>query len=363
MDSMKRILKGVTVNITSKAYNGFTLFAPLGAKVVRLIDMKGDTVHKWDMPYPPGLYGELLPNGNLLYNSHIENGPLADLEGAGGKLIEVDWDGNIVWKYKDLYLHHSFYRMPNGHTMVLKWVQIPKDIAIKVKGGVLGTEKNGIMWGDSLQEITPRGKVIWEWLSYEHLNPETDVICPLCPRDQWTEANSCVVLPNDDILISFRRINTVCIVEKATGNIKWRWGSGELGHQNSATALENGNILLFDNGFHVNNGDISFSRVIEVNPATNKMEWEYRDEVHANVNFYSGFMSNCQRLPNDNTLICEAQTGRIFEVNKKGEIVWEFVNPSYVSDPLYGNNNVVPRAYRYGPEFEGFREKSIKYSI
>lgn len=356
MDLMKRILKGITLNMTSKAYNGFTLFTPLGSKIVRLIDMRGRTVHKWNMPYSPGLYGELLPNGNLLYSGYIENGPLTRLEGSGGELLEMDWDGNIVWSYKDLYLHHGFCRMPNGHTMILRWTQIPKDIVTETRGGILKTEEK-IMWGDSLQEITPRGKVIWEWLSYEHLDPKIDVICPLCPRDQWAEANSCAILPNDDILISFRRINTVCIVEKATGNIKWRWGQGELGHQNSATILDNGNILLFDNGFHANGDHFSFSRLIEVNPATNKMEWEYRDEVHANVNFYSGFMSNCVRLSNDNTLICEAQTGRIFEVNKKGEIVWEFVNPSYVFDPLYGHNNIVPRAYRYGPEYEGLRER------
>jgi len=360
VDSIKRILKGVTLNRTSKAYNGFTLFAPLGAKMVRLIDMKGRTVHKWDTPYSPGLYGELLPNGNLLYSGHIENGPLSDLEGAGGELIEMDWDGNIVWSYKDPYLHHSFYRMLNGHTIVLKWVRVPKDVAIKVKGGIPGTERNGIMWGDLLQEITPKGKVIWEWLSYEHLNPETDVICPVCPRDQWTETTSCYVLPNNDILLSFKRINTVCIIEKTTGNIKWKWGPGELGHQNSATLTENGNILLFDNGFHANGDHFNFSRVIEIDPVTNKMEWEYRDEVHANVNFFSSFMSNTQRLPNGNTLICEAQTGRIFEVNRKGEIVWEFVNPSYSFDPLYGHNNVVPRAYRYGPNYEGLKERNIE---
>jgi len=353
MDPVKRIPKGVTVNMTSKAYNGFTLFAPLGAKVVALIDMEGRTVHTWKTPYPVGLCGELLPDGNLIYSGYIGNGPLAELEGASGELLEVDWDGSVVWNYRDLHLHHTFCRMPNGHTMVVRWVEIPRNLATRVKGGIPQTERHGIMWGDCCQELNPRGKVVWEWLSYEHLDPEADAICPLCPRDQWTEADSCTVLPDGDILISFKRINTICLVEKATGDVKWKWGPGELSHQHDARVLENGNILVFDNGFHSRGAGYAFSRVLEVNPVTDNVEWEYRDEAHANVSFYSGFMSSCERLPNCNTLICEAQTGRVFEVNTKGEIVWEFVNPSYVFDPLYGNNNVLPFAHRYGPTYEG----------
>jgi len=355
-------LKGVTHYVSSKAYNGYTLLTPLGSKKPVLIDMKGEVVHQWKMPYPPALSGALLENGNFLYAGYVEKGPLASLKGAGGELLEVDWNDNLVWRYRDPYLHHSFYRMSNGNTIGLRWVQVPKDIAAKVKGGLPGTEKDGIMWGDSFQEVSPKGKVVWEWLAYEHLDPEVDIICPLCPRSQWTEANSFTVLPDGDILTSFARTNTICIISKTTGEIKWRWGSGELGHQNDATVLENGNILLFDNGTHCISFSQAYSRALEVNPATNKMVWEYKDDPW--MAFYSAYMSNCQRLPNDNTLICEAATGRIFEVTKTGSIVWEFVNsfpPSF--DPVYGHNRIIPKAYRYGPNYEGLKGKSLEYSV
>ena len=353
-------LTGVTHYVQSNAYNGYTLFTPLGTRETMLIDMKGRVVHQWKMPYPPALYGVFLESGNLLYGGHVEKGPLADLKGAGGELIEVDWNGNAVWNYQDRYLHHSFCRLFNGNTMVLRWVQVPEDIAAKVKGGIPGTEKEGIMWGDSFQEVNPRGKVVWKWLAYEHLDPEKDIICPLCPRSQWTEANSFAILPNGDILASFARLNTICIISKSTGDIKWRWGSGgELGHQNGATILENGNILLFDNGTHCVHFSEGYSRVLEVNPATNKMVWEYKDDPW--MAFYSAYMSSCQRLPNDNTLICEAATGRIFEVMKSGRIVWEFVNPFSASfDPVYGHNRIIPRAYRYSPEHEGLQGKGFR---
>lgn len=353
-------LRGVTYYDPSKAYNGYTLFTCLGSKEVRLINMQGRVVHQWNMPYPPALDGMLLNNGNLLYGGLVKNGPLAHFRGAGGELLEVDWDGNAVWKYQDPYLHHSFCRLPNGNTLMLRWLPVPKDIAAQVKGGIPGTEREGIMWGDSLQEVNPRGKVVWEWVAHQHLNPEIDISCPLCPRNQWTEANSFSLLPDGDILISFQRTNTISIIEKTTGKIRWRWGAGgELGHQNDVTVLASGNILLFDNGTHCVHFSQAYSRVLEVNPATSKMVWEYQDDPW--MAFYSAYMSSCQRLPNDNTLVCEAQTGRIFEVTKAGSIVWEFVNPfSSLYHPVYGHHRIIPKAHRYGPDYPGLPRRNLK---
>jgi hypothetical protein len=42
---------------------------------------------------------------------------------------------------------------------------------------------------------------------------------------------------------------------------------------------------------------------------------------------YSHIGGFAERLPNWNTLITETTTGRIFEVNREGQIVWEYVNP------------------------------------
>jgi hypothetical protein len=46
-----------------------------------------------------------------------------------------------------------------------------------------------------------------------------------------------------------------------------------------------------------------FSRVIEVNPATNEIVWKYQDADAQG--FYGDRISNAQRLPNGNTLIIE----------------------------------------------------------
>lgn len=50
-----------------------------------------------------------------------------------------------------------------------------------------------------------------------------------------------------------------------------------------------------------------------------------------------------QRLANGNTLICEGDCGRIFEVTSDGELVWEFVNPYFCRSARWGKQSGVPR--------------------
>ena len=82
-------------------------------------------------------------------------------------------------------------------------------------------------------------------------------------------------------------------------------------------------MLVFDNGPH--RGGATFSRVLEVDPASNEIAWEYRGSPP--IAFYSYHISGAERLPNGNTLICEGAPGRLFEVTADKKIVWEYVNP------------------------------------
>ena len=359
-DTQQASQQPVTIRKPGLTYNGYTLFTPLVGKDAWLLDMHGNVAHRWKMPCPPGLHGELLPNGNLLYAGRVKDAPLPDFEGAGGILLEVDWDGNTIWKYEDKYMHHGFYRMRNGNTMIVKWVPVPEDIAAKVNGGLAGSELNGTMWTDAIQEINARGKVLWEWLAYEHLDPVADPVCLLCPRSEWTHMNGCSIMADGNILVSFSRLHNLAIIDRGSGKIKWMWGHGEIAHQNNPTSLTNGNILLLDNGLHRDDYSLAFSRALEINPENNGIVWEYEDKLRAN--FYSSVMGSCQRLPNGNTLICETTTGRIFEVTSGQDIVWEFTSPLFYQSHAYGRNNYVARAYRYGTDYPGLRGAKLEPS-
>jgi hypothetical protein len=60
-------------------------------------------------------------------------------------------------------------------------------------------------------------------------------------------------------------------------------------------------MLLFDNGPHRLGHTFLYSRVLEINPATQQVVWKYQDTPE--WSFYSPRISNAQRLPNGNTLI------------------------------------------------------------
>src|SRR4030043_144112 len=89
------------------------------------------------------------------------------------------------------------------------------------------------MWSDSLQEIDPAGQVGWGKRNF----------------------------PDGSKLLE-------------NG---WNWGEeNDLAHQHDATLLDNGNILIFDNGLHRKRMPQHYSRIVEVNPKTEKIEWEYK---------------------------------------------------------------------------------------
>jgi len=226
-----------------------------------------------------------------------------------------------------------------------------------VRGGVAGTAHSHGMWSDYFREVNPQGKIVWEWHCHEHLDSEVDAICFLCSRNEWTHTNACEVLADGNILTSFRRLDTVAIIDKQSGRFQWKWGRGELGHQHNPSPLGNGNVLIFDNSMHcARHSGSPGSRVVEVNSTTNRIEWSY--ETRPPWDFFSGHISGAQRLANGNTLVCEGVQGRLFEVTREKEVVWEYVNPFFADDER-GRVNMVFRAYRYGPDFPGFKNKEF----
>ncbi len=355
-----------------KAYDGYTLIDPVGGKDAYLIDTEGRFVHHWKFAYVPILHSVLLPNGNLLRPMQRERGEdifgesdLPVIAGHGGENAEVDWDGNLVWKWEDIYQNHTITRLSNGNTLILRFEHVPQEIIPEVPGGLLGsgvTPKGEVyMWGDSLQEITPDGEIAWEWKHYEHLKPEEWPICPLCARSEWMHANSIIEMPDGNIMMCCRHLSRIFIIDKKTGNIIWCWGEGELAHPHDPTLVGHGNILIYDNGGHRQDGSkISWSRALEVNLKTGKIEWEYRGNPP--MEFYSGLCSGCQRLPNGNTLICQTAYGRVFEITPEGETVWEFINPLYNDFAKgfgLGSWNWVFRSFRYGPDYPGLKGKVL----
>jgi hypothetical protein len=101
------------------------------------------------------------------------------------------------------------------------------------------------------------------------------------------------------------------------------------------------------------NATRDYSRVLEIDPISLEIVWQYTPAEAGFLipldasRFYSPFVSSAQRLPNGNTLITEGSDGRIFEVTRNHELVWEYISPYRGSRGLTrGLMNMVYRAYR-----------------
>ena len=349
---------GLIYRAPQRIYPGYTLISSNAGDQSVLIDVDGNVCHRWH--YPPGIsYARLLSNGNLLCRLPL-NGVEEVVQGLGGSssgLIELDWDGNVVWEYANPFVHHDFDRLENGNTLVLLFEEMSPEFSATVKGGYRREGDPERMLGDAIAEVAPDGSIVRQWRSWEHLDVEVDVICPLESRREWTHANSLQAGPDGTWLISLRRIDDIAIVDSGSGVFKWKWGRGVIAHQHDARFLPNGNVMIFNNNFHGVTGP-GVSSVIEIDPDTEEIAWEYRGSPP--VSFYSHYISGAERLPNGNTFICEGAHGRIFEVTQNKEIVWEYINPFFYPDRRGdGYSNAVFRAHKYGFDYPAFEGKDL----
>jgi hypothetical protein len=139
-----------------------------------------------------------------------------------------------------------------------------------------------------------------------------------------------------------RKANFIAIISRETGEIVWRVGPdyspgnpedklGQIIGMHHAHMIPKGlpgegNILVLDNGGFAGYGDSkirAYSRVLEFNPITMEIVWEYSDRTGLDIpfsgenqRFFTLFNGSAQRLPNGNTLITDGVTGAIIEVTK-----------------------------------------------
>ena len=361
---------GVTVHMPKKACGGYNLFCMRTEGTAILMDMEGREVHRWSdeatlaRGWP---YGVILENGDLIVYR----------EDMG--IERLDWDGKILWHVRT-GVHHEIYPLPDGSFYAL----VRRTVAHRG----LDTRFSEIT------RFSGDGEVVETWSAYEHLDDiklaldtlsfldtvldsiqeigislaEMDTLPPGVHRAKspgrplydYFHMNTVSILPETlagrvdprfragNLLTCFRNVNQIAILDRESMEIVWAWGEGELEWPHHPTMLDDGRILIFDNGVVR-----EFSRVIEIDPISLTIEWEYVGDPPGS--FYSRTRGSAQRLPNGNTLVCEGDRGRCFEITRAGEIVWEWVNPA--TDDK-GHRAQIYRMMRYAPEFiESLLEK------
>jgi hypothetical protein len=251
---------------------------------------------------------------------------------AGGPEMFLGWDGNPLWE-APFSAHHDMRFSPfhDDHLLYL---------GISSKN--CPTSEHTLEEFDMVSQET-----IWTWRICEHYTPAD-------PYDGWAHVNTAEPFPGERaVLLSVRNQDLLMRVDRDTGDIDWTLGWGgdfEMApedlflRQHAPEILDNGEILLFDNGMaqsEINRKDEDpaklrpVSRVIQLalsfhddgSPDAAEVTWEYLDPE-----LFAFARSEADRLPNGNTLITYSQLAPddaswLREIDEDQGTVWELRSP------------------------------------
>jgi hypothetical protein len=253
-------------------------------------------------------------------------------------------------------------------------------------------------------------EIVWRWYAWDHLIQDYDetkdnygVVADhpellninyvgatgnQAGRADWMHCNGLDYNSAlDQIALSCRGMNEVYIIDHSTtteeaaghtggnagkgGDILYRWGNPQVYHKGlssdqqffaqhdvqwiEAGHPDEGGLIVFNNGvgrypayssvdiLHppMNNG----TYVLEANGTfgPNLPSWTW-DQGEA---MYSGAISGAQALANGNILVTHGTQGTLYEVNRAGDVVWEYIGP-VGPDGSYVQGEALPEGNRAG---------------
>lgn len=278
-----------------RIFQGVTLLAdmsePRSPKVVE-VDLEGNILWK----YEPMNIGR----GAILDAAYLDNGHIL-LTITDYGIQEVDRSGSVVWEHRDSGASHDADRLANGNTLYN-----------------LGWRKKG---EDVVKEVAPDGRVVWSWngLADYDRAPFAEI-----DSEGWMHVNSVTRLANGNTLVSMRNFNTVAEVGH-NGRVIREWTfrgkdrrtgvqtdgkiEGERNHE--PEMLDNGHMLLALR---------RPNRFVEFDLETQKVIWSWS---HPGGERELELNREANRLPNGNTL--GSAGNKLIEIAPDGTIVWQMI--------------------------------------
>lgn len=358
---------GLNYHDPDRAFDGLTLISyiykePDDPVDIYLIDMDGTVIQRWSVETALQSYAKLLPDGNLLYPTRDRT----NIEEAGVR--ELDPESNVVWWYH-CRIDHDF-QVVGVHDHSTPGIQDGHMLLHTLDDHMVPEIAPELVRNPYIVEVDREKNLHWEWRGENHFDELRDLLSTedwefvrnridtRYPFD-WAHNNTLQIIPDNEtyhkelekdgpvrfepgnIVFSYRSVDVIGVIDYPSGEIVWAWGPSELDGQHLPHVLENGNLLIFDNGT-----ERGWSRVIEVEPLTAEIVWEYTGSPKED--FYSPAISGAQRLPNGNTLICSGDQRWLFEITADGDIVWEYEEPHREANQ---GSDMIYRCYRYSREY------------
>jgi hypothetical protein len=255
-------------------------------------------------------------------------------------LLKLDWNSNLLWSVSHK-VHHDLAIASDGRLLLLAR-----------RGRKVDFESQSIpILDDLILEVSPEGAILREWSMFDlfkdyvreddlraiglaiatgemdpDAQPKSDSASDLFHTNsiEWIRWKG--HSPESVVLLSIRQLDLVAAVQLDPPEILWVWGDGILDRQHDAKQLEDGAILVFDNGVSRKG-----SRILEIEPERGTFRVLYEAP-----SFYSRRRGGVERTPGGSLLITDSAHGRIIEVDPQGDVVWEFWNPDLQVNPDNG---------------------------
>lgn len=332
---------GAIVHDAPKVAPGLTLMYGFfeGGNQIRLVRADGTVVHRWPVKYSDffpeprhvapdkdipqtdwnaEIHGALpLPDGSIVFNFNYLG------------TVKLDRCGQTQWTLP-LMTHHAVTQAADGTFLIPSWRYVGDTAEYPHLHPPYRNEK--------ILKVSPDGEVLSETSVLEifYRNNYQGVLARGGGRGDIIHVNDVEELPADladrfpmfaagDLMISMRRGSMVMVVDPTTWRIKW-YQAGPWKGQHDPDFLPSGRILIFNNNDDADGQGTLFggSNIMEIDPATREVTYRYG--LAAGQRMYTESSGKHQELPGGNVLVTEAKAGRLFEFDRSGRVVWEFIN-------------------------------------
>lgn len=323
-DAVDERQMGVVLRDPERSAAGYRLFTNAHLCSTQIVDPDGAVVHAWS--HTPCFRWDntvLLPDGDLLVVGRDGKRTAESRWTEGHHLARFSWDGELRW-LRRIKAHHDAQLTPDGHVSVLTAEERvlpelrPKKPLQVDKLTIVSADDGATLEEASLYELLRDAG-----FTFEVRRANRDLIhsnsIDWMRRPELAAKHPLYALGN--VLVCMRHQDSIAMIDWRSKKVVWTWGRGELSGPHDAQVLDNGHVLLFDNGVAR-----KWSRVLELDPLSGEIVWQYQAEDPPT--FFSLTRGSNQRLANGNTLIADSDSGRAFEVTPDGTTVWEFLNPN-----------------------------------
>jgi hypothetical protein len=234
---------------------------------VIVFDEEG-TPRWWHSPETRTLWGQVLADGTLQWARSFGDG--YGLDPRMGHEVRTPSDRllRVVRTKGSIIDGHEFHELPGGNVLVDSYV--PEAADLRRVGG----PRRAAIVSAEVQELDPRGRVLWSWNSRGHIGlGETgrwwrNVLSNSRRRLQRqtfdpVHINSIEPRGEDEIVISTRHTDAVYGISRSSGEIVWKLGGTETGKslrivgdparklfggQHDVRISDDGRLSIYDNG-------------------------------------------------------------------------------------------------------------------